>query len=44
MYGVWYPDIGAVWTRELEDMWGRDYDDEIQEEKRLEKEKRTETE
>tara|TARA_B100000519_G_C14102458_1_gene371730 strand:- start:170 stop:796 length:627 start_codon:yes stop_codon:yes gene_type:complete len=44
MYGVWYPDIGAVWTKELEDMWGRDYDDEIEEEKRLEKERRTETE
>ena len=44
MYGVWYPDIGAVWTRELEDMWGRDYDDEIVQEKKLERERRTETE
>ena len=28
-YGVWYPDILNTWTKELEEEWGREHDDEI---------------
>lgn len=28
-YGVWYPDIHDTWTKELEEDWGREHDDEI---------------
>jgi|TARA_B110000908_G_scaffold19741_1_gene22265 hypothetical protein len=33
-YGTWYPDISTTWTKELEEEWGRDYDDELVAEKK----------
>ena len=32
-YGTWYPDISAIWTKELEEEWGREHDDDIVAEK-----------
>ena len=39
-YGVWYPDINATYTKEIEELWVRDDDDELVEIKKTERKNR----